>query len=432
MASSQKISIQLFSIMLLSFFLLSGFAKNVTQLTVDGGIGPASADYLIRGIEQGQKSELILIKLDTPGGLDKSMRQIVKAILSSKPPVVTYVSPNGARAASAGTFILYASTLAAMAPSTHLGAASPVSLTGNMGKNKDKKKSTMSKKVTNDAVAYIRSLAQLRKRNVKFAEKAILNAATMTAKEALKANVINYIARNTDDLLKQLDKTTVIQDGRTIKLDTKEVTINPVKPDWRMKFLLIITEPTVAYLLLLLGIYGIFFELMNPGFIIPGVIGAVSMLIALYALQLLPINYAGLGLIILGVSFIIAEAFSPSFGMLGIGGTLAFIIGSVLLMDTEHQGYQIAWSAIWAMVVANFILFITILSLVVRSRWRSSMHGMSTLIGAKGRALNDINLEGQAKIHGEIWSVKAKKPIKADKDIKVIATDGLVLEVEEK
>ncbi len=408
-------------------------AEKVVELSISGGIGPASADYLVRSIEKAQDAELILIRINTPGGLDKSMRQMVQAILNSKVPIVSYVAPNGARAASAGTFLLYASTIAAMSPSTHLGAASPVSMTGGMGNKKEPgdKKTSMEKKVTNDAIAYIRSLAQLRGRNVEFAEKAILNAATMTANEALKAGVINIIAKDTSDLLKQLNNMQVKQDGRVITINTDNVNIEKISPDWRMRFLLIITDPTVAYLLLLLGVYGIFFELMNPGFIVPGVIGAVSILVALYALQLLPINYAGLALIILGIAFIVAEAYTPSFGILGIGGTLAFIVGSVLLIDTEHEAYQIAWAAIWGMAAANIVIFITLFSMLLQTRWQSSMHGTATLIGAEGESLQDIDLQGQAKIQGEIWRVESEKPILEGKKIRVTDAKGLTLKVEE-
>lgn len=408
-------------------------AAKVIELSVHGGIGPATADYLIRGIEKGRGADLILIKIDTPGGLDKSMRQIVQAILTSYTPVAIYVTPEGARAASAGTYLLYASTIAAMTPGTHLGAASPVNLAGGMnGEDKDgKEKDIMGKKVTNDAIAYIRSLAQLRGRDADFAEKAVLDAATMTAPEALKAGVINLIAKNSDDLLAKVNGLLVNQAGREIKLNTANAEIESIKPDWRMRFLLVITDPTIAYLLLLLGIYGIFFELMNPGFIAPGVIGAVSMLIALYALQLLPINYAGLALILLGLIFIVAEAFVPSFGALGLGGSVAFIIGSILLIDTEHESYQIAWSAIWAMAAANIIVFIALLGMAIQSRRKPVQHGTQLLIGSKGRSLAMINLEGQAVIRGEIWSVYAHEPIQADKPIIVVGVDGLKLEVRE-
>ncbi|KTC85091.1 NfeD family protein [Legionella brunensis] len=414
-------------------FLISistALANKIMELKINGAIGPATADFISRGITQGQDAALILIILDTPGGLDKSMHLIVQDILSSKIPVVTYVAPNGARAASAGTFIVYASTVAAMAPSTHLGAASPVNLNEVVSK-KEQPKSSMDKKITNDAVAYIRSLAQLRGRNSEFAEKAILDAATLTAIEAKQGGVINIIAKDRQDLLKQLDGMVVTQNGKQVKISAKSAQIVNLTPDWRMRFLQAITDPTVAYLLLLLGIYGIFFELLNPGFVLPGVIGAISILIALYALQLLPISYAGLGLIILGIIFIIAEAYAPSFGALGFGGTVAFIIGSILLIDTKNYGYQIAWSAILAMAAVNILILFTLGAMAVKSRKQKPQHGVSILLGAEGRSLGAINLEGQAVIRGEIWTVHAKTPIVADKRIKVVATKGLQLEVEE-
>lgn len=408
----------------------SVFGAHVVELSIHGGIGPASADYVIRGIEKSQDADLIILTMDTPGGLDKSMRQMVQSILASNTPVTVYVTPSGARAASAGTYLLYASTIAAMAPGTHLGAASPVSITGAMsGKHQEKSKSVMSQKVTNDAVAYIRSLAQLRGRDANFAEKAVLNAATMTATEALKAGVINIIAKNRADLLAQMNGLMVKQAGRDIKINTSNPEIKTVTPDWRMRFLLVITDPTIAYLLLLLGIYGIFFELVNPGFIAPGVIGAVSILIALYALQLLPVNYAGLALIVLGMMFIVGEAFVPSFGALGFGGTIAFIVGSILLIDTEHDSYRIAWSAISAMAVANIIIFVVLLGMAIQSKRKPIQHGTSYLIGMKGRALKPIQHEGQAVIQGEIWSVYSDMPISANTPLVVIEAEGLKLKV---
>lgn len=404
-----------------------GFAQagKVIQFTVKGSIGPATADYLSRGIAAAQNASLILIILDTPGGLDKSTRLIIQDILASKVPVVTYVYPKGARAASAGTFLLYASTIAAMAPGTNLGAASPVNLSGN------EKSGVMDKKVTNDSVAYIRSLAQLRGRNSLFAEQAVIAASTLTANEALKKGVIDVIANTPNDLLEKLNGKTVSQGGLTIQIDTEHPEITAMNPDWRMKLLLIITEPTIAYLLLLLGIYGIFFELVNPGFVLPGVIGSISMIIALYGLQLLPVNYAGLALMVIGIGFIITEAFTSSFGILGIGGTIAFIAGSILLIDTEHQSYQIARSAIWSMAAANIIAMFTLLGMAIQSRRKTVQNGLSILLNAEGRALNDINLKGQAIIRGEIWSVSSMKPITADKPVRVIKAEGLNLEVEE-
>lgn len=420
-------------VILLLLLIPSSFANTIVELKIDSTIGPATADYISRGIAKAQDASLILITLDTPGGLDKSTRLIVQDILTSKVPVVAYVTPNGARAASAGTIIMYASTVAAMAPGTHLGAASPVNLSEVMTKDekKEKPQSAMDKKIINDAVAYLRSLAQLRGRDSAFAEKAITEASTLTSNEALQGGVINLIANNETELLKKLNGMVVTQDGQKIQLETTNSEIVKLTPDWRMRFLQVITDPTVAYLLLLLGIYGIFFELMSPGFVLPGVVGAIAILIALYALQLLPISYAGLSLIILGILFIIAEAFAPSFGALGFGGTVSFIIGSILLIDSDQTSYQIAWSAIWAMAAVNLLIILTLGAMTVKSRKQKLQHGVTVLLGAEGRTLGKINLQGQAVIRGEIWAVHAQHPIAADKRIKVVATNGLQLEIEE-
>ncbi|WP_454781486.1 NfeD family protein [Legionella sp. WA2022007384] len=419
-------------LILILVYTSCSYATKVVELNIKGAIGPATADYVIRTIDNAQHADLIIVTLDTPGGLDESTRIIVQSFLSSNIPIVTFVSPNGARAASAGTFLLYASTLAAMAPGTQLGAASPVNLaTGFSDTASQDKQTTMEKKITNDAVATIRSLAQLRGRNPDFAQKAVLNAETMTAPEALKERVINYIANDEKDLLAQLDGVSVVQNNQKIILNTSNAQIELIKPDWRTQFLSIITDPTVAYLLLLLGIYGIFFELVNPGHLFPGVIGAISMCIALYALQLLPINYAGFFLILLGIAFIVGEAFVPAYGSLGIGGTIAFIIGSIMLVETDNQMYQIAWSVIGAMAVVNIIFFVFLLGMVVKARSQSVKHGLIVLIGAKGHTLGNINLEGQAMIRGEIWSVHSKLPIAANTPIKVIGISGLKMEIEE-
>ncbi|HAT1771082.1 TPA: nodulation protein NfeD [Legionella pneumophila] len=418
------------------FFLIglqASFAAKIVELTIKGPIGPATVDYLERGIKSSQDADLIVILIDTPGGLYDSTRNIIQLFLLSDVPIITYVSPTGARAASAGTYLMYASTLAAMAPGTQMGAASPVSLgTGfSEGEKDEKKKSAMENKVTHDAVATIRSLAQLRGRDPDFAEKAVTEGKSITANEALNKGVINYIAKNRNDLLSQVHGIKVSQNNKTITINTESPDIQVINPDWRTRFLSVITNPTVAYLLLLLGIYGIFFELVNPGYVLPGVVGAVSMLFALYALQLLPINYAGLGLIILGILFVIAEAFTPSFGALGVGGTVSFILGSIMLMNTEHLAFQIAWSAIWAMAVLNILIFVLVLGMLIKSRNQKIRHGLETLVGAKGRALGDINLEGQAVIKGEIWNVHSSSPIAANKSIKVTRASGLLLEVEE-
>ena len=416
----------------LFFFSLAANAMQATSLSVQGGIGPAMSDYLVRGIEQAQTDDLILIELDTPGGLSQSMRQMVGAILNSSVPVVVYVAPSGARAVSAGTYLLYASTIAVMAPGTHVGAASPVHLApGPSEKKESAAETTEDKKAMNDAAAYIRTLAQLRNRNIKFAEQAVLEAKTFTASEALKASAINLIAKNNQDLFKHLNGMTVTQAGQTIKLDTNNLQVKQVTPDWRMKFLWIITDPTFAYLLLLLGIYGIFFEFLNPGFIAPGVIGAVAIVVAFYALHLLPVNYAGLALICLGIIFIISEYFTPSFGALGLGGTVAFILGSILLIDSGHESYRISWAAIAAMAAFNVLIFVVGLKLALRSRRQPIRHGTTLLIGTTGKAVGAIFTQGQALIRGEIWSVYSKYPIHKDCAVKVVAVKGLRLEVEE-
>ncbi|MFT4058170.1 MAG: nodulation protein NfeD [Legionella sp.] len=411
----------------------SASAAKIVELGIKGSIGPATADYVVRTIDTSQQADLILITIDTPGGLEESMRIMVQKFLSSKVPIVAYVSPTGARAASAGTYLLYASTLAAMAPGTQLGAASPVHIDerlGNIGKG-EKQPTIMEKKINNDAVATIRALAQLRGRNSAFAQEAVLNAKTLTASEALKEHVINYIALNKHDLLSQLNGVTVTQNNQQITLNTNNPDIEVVSPDWRTYFLSMITDPTIAYMLLLLGVYGIFFELVNPGFVLPGVVGTIAMLTALYALQLMPINYVGFCLIILGIGFIIAEVFLPSFGSLGVGGTIAFVLGSIMLINTHSQTYHIAWSVIWAMALVNILIFIIILSMVVRVRRQKVRHGFASLLGAKGKTLGDINLSGQALINGEIWNIRASCFIAAGKTITVVGNQGLTLDVEE-
>ncbi|WP_115342535.1 NfeD family protein [Legionella cincinnatiensis] len=427
--------ISIFSVLIFILFINSSHAytARIVELNIKGAIGPATADYIVRNIDKAQQADLILITLDTPGGLDEATRTIIQKFLSSKVPIVTYVSPKGARAASAGTYILYASTLTAMAPGTQLGAASPVSLNeiGFVDESDTKKQSTSKEKMTNDALATMRTLAQLRGRDPVFAQKAVLNASTLTSTEALKEGVINYIATDEKDLLSQLNGIVVMQNDQKITLNTTNPIIKIINPDWRTRFLSLITVPTLAYLLLLLGIYGIFFELVNPGHVLPGVIGAISLCLAFYALQLLPINYAGFFLIILGIGFIIAEAFIPAYGALGGGGTIAFVIGSIMLFDTHTQMYHIAWSVIWIMALVNILLFIVLLGVALKARGQSVKHGLAVLEGAKGRALGDIDREGQAIIRGEIWSVRSQEFIAATKPIKVIKASGLILDVKE-
>jgi membrane-bound serine protease (ClpP class) len=394
----------------------------VHVVPLDGAIGPASADFARRGIERAAKegAELVVLRIDTPGGLDTSMREIIKAILASPVPVAAYVAPSGARAASAGTFILYAAHIAAMAPGTNLGAASPVSIGGGFSEKKDEKggsADTMARKVTNDAVAYIRGLAELRKRNADWAEKAVREGASLPAQEALKLKVIEHVAADLPQLMQQL------------KLPNAE--IRQVEIGWRTRVLGVITNPTVAYLMILVGIYALIFEFMNPGLILPGVIGAISLLLALYALHLLPVNYAGLALILLGIAFMAAEAFLPSFGALGVGGLVAFVLGSLMLIDDETAlpGFDIPYALIGGVAAASAGFLVFVLGALAKSRKRPVVTGREQLIGAAGEALEDFAAEGWARVRGEQWRVRSSGPVRRGQRLRVTGMQGLVLDV---
>lgn len=438
------------------FAISAAPSRNAVLLTLDGAIGPATADYTVRGIRKAaeQGAALVVLRMDTPGGLDTSMRQIIREILAAPVPVVAFVSPSGARAASAGTYILYASHVAAMAPGTNLGAATPVQIgmpgsepgekpqdkskkedKGKNGKAEDEKdsatpQSTLTRKQIHDAAAYIRSLAQLRGRNAEWAEQAVREAVSLSAQEAQRINVIDLVAQDVDDLLKQLNGRKVTVQGVERTLETEGATVTAIAPDWRTELLAIITNPSVALILMMIGIYGLIFEFANPGFVLPGVVGGISLLLALFAFQLLPINYAGLGLIVLGLAFIAAEAFLPSFGALGIGGTIALMIGAVMLIEPEARGYGVSLTFIIALGLASGIIVFSIVAMAVKARKRRVVSGAENILGAAGVVLEDMQAQGWARVQGESWRVVSKTPLARGQKVRVTGIDGLTLSVE--
>jgi membrane-bound serine protease (ClpP class) len=430
--------------------------KSVWLIEIDGGIGPATADYFVSNLKKAEKAgaELFVLQLDTPGGLALSMRDMIKAILASSVPVATFVAPNGSRAASAGTYLMYASHVAAMAPTTNIGSSTPVSIGGegspfpsptspkpepsapNGDDSKDKDATTptsttaMERKVTNDAVAYIRALAQLRGRNIEWAEKTVRDAVNLPASDALAANVIDLIANDLNDLFAKLDGRKIVIDGQERTLDLKDPTVTRVVPGWRYQLLSLITDPNVAYILLMIGIYGLILEFYNPGTTVPGVTGVICLLLAAYALQMLPVNYAGLGLLFVGIALMLAEAFTPGFGVLGVGGLIAFVIGSVILMDTELPAYQISMPIIAAFAVASAAVFLFVIGAAVRSRRSRVVSGREAMIGATAEVLDDLSGRGHVRAFGELWQAESRVPLTKGARVRIVAINGLVLTVE--
>ncbi|HKT99711.1 MAG TPA: nodulation protein NfeD [Paraburkholderia sp.] len=450
--------------------------RAVVVMTVNGAIGPASADFIVRTLARAaqQHAQLAILQLDTPGGLDTSMRQIIKAILASPVPVAAFVAPGGARAASAGTYIVYASHIAAMAPGTNLGAASPVQLgigggigggaptpgaaptsaSGAAKANLSDNASTEARKVMHDAAAYIRGLAQLRGRNAVWAERAVREAVSLSDSEALDQHVVDLIAEDPVDLAHKLDGREITTAAGTVRLETAHAPLVYVAPDWRNRFLSIVADPNVALILLTIGIYGLFFEFANPGFVLPGVAGGICLLIGLFAMQLLPINYAGLGLVMLGLACLIAEAFLPTFGVLGFGGIVAFAVGALMLINTDVPGYGIPIPLIAGLALGGAAFVAAVSSVALRARRRPVVTGSEAMVGSVGEVIDDglkpddasadadaapaqspgaasraaLN-SGWALVHGERWRVACAEPLAAGSRVRVTAREGLMLSV---
>ncbi len=409
------------------------FAGTVApEIAIEGPIGPPMAGYVQRELNAAASAQapFVLVRLDTPGGLSQSMRTIIKAILASSVPIICWVGPEGARAASAGTYILYACGYAAMAPGTNVGAATPVALSPAAGSNTPAKpKTAEGKKILNDAVAYIKSLAELRGRNAGWAERAVRNGASITAKTALAKQVIDRIAPNPQALLVAINDVTVPTAKGAVTLHTDNITLKIRNQNWRERLLTVITNPTVAYLLFLIGLFGLIIEGLHPGVILPGTVGAISLILALFAFHALPVNYAGLALIVLGVILFVAEAFVTSYGTLAIGGIVAFVFGSIMLIDTHAPGYSLSRIYIGSIASAAGVIILVLLYLIVKMRRRPVVSGLAHMIGRVAVAQSDFDSRGYVHIEGERWAAVTSVPLKRGERVIVSAVDGLVLTV---
>jgi membrane-bound serine protease (ClpP class) len=440
----------LFATLLLATQLLATLAvparaaERAVVLDIDGAIGPAVADYVMRELRAATPGDVgvVVLRMNTPGGLDTSMRQIITAILASPVPVVTYVAPSGARAASAGTYIAYASAIAAMAPGTNIGAATPVALGGPMlpGGGAEQKQSqqnkadesgdTETRKIVNDAIAYIRSLATLNGRNADWAADAVRSAVSLPAADALSLHVVDVIADDVPDLLRQIDGRTVKVAGKPERLATAGLDVTTVPPDWRTELLALVTNPNVAFILLLIGVYGLILEFFNPGAVAPGLIGIISLFVALYALALLPVNYAGAALVLIGIGLMIAEAHIGAFGAIGVGGVAAFVIGALMMFPSRAPGFALSYAVVVGTAICSAALFLLALAVLLRSRKRPVVTGREALIGAAGEAVSWQGGEGRVRVKGEIWLARADTPLAVGTHVKVLDRDGLVLRVQ--
>ncbi|WP_280153554.1 nodulation protein NfeD [Piscinibacter sp. XHJ-5] len=420
--------------------------RPVVVTTVDGAIGPATAHHLQRALAAAAKhdAQLVVVQIDTPGGLDTSMRQIIKDVLASSIPVATYVAPNGARAASAGTYLLYASHIAAMAPASNLGAATPVAIgiggaqpehgapagrPASGASQAEPPADSMTAKRIADAAAYLRSLAQLRGRNAEWAERAVRESVSLSAADALAMKVVDLVAADVPDLLRQLDGREVPVVGGRMRLATRDAPVSSFDADWRSRLLSVITEPSLALILMLVGIYGLLFEFSNPGFVLPGVVGAISLVLALFALQMLPVNYAGLALILLGIAFLVAEAFLPSFGALGLGGVAAFAFGAVLLFDTDAPGFGVPGWLIAVLTLSSAAFVLLVAGMAAKSRQRPLAHGAPQLVGVRGELVEYAGGEGWALVQGEHWKVRGSGDLRPGAQVRVVRVLGTTLEI---
>lgn len=413
---------------------------------IDGAIGVASALHTCTVIENAttQDAQLVVLQMDTPGGLLTATRDLIHCILAARRPVAVYVAPSGARAASAGTYIAYAAHIAAMAPSTHIGAATPIALAPGDPSNPQRKPNTEAnqpqqgaeQKAVNDAVAYLKGLGELRGRNTAWAERAVRDAATLTSSEALRDNVIDAVASDMDDLLRQIDGRKVTIAGQEHVLATKGAAYQVVEPPWRLKLLGVISDPNIAFILLMIGVYGILFEFWSPGAIVPGVVGAISLLLALTALSVLPLSYGALGLVLLGMGLMIAEAFVAGYGILGLGGLVAFVTGALFLFDPAGADFdlRITWPVIIGAAVTSALFSAIVIAAVIRARRFKRVTGAEEMIGATGEVVDWQEGRGSVHIHGEIWtavSAAAKPaPLAPGARVRVIAREGLTLAVE--